>query len=532
VTNPFEPVAAAIRTAIDDALLARYRSVITGRLISSTQVQLSDLTLGVDRMYCRSDYDSRDEIVVNGAASAVNIPVWIEKMPDGKWRYVCPDYSKAIPAIGAALSNAALPPAQKTALEGTKFKPGSLRASSAGALYVYLEPHFYFTRGGSYVYFPGGDLDLTSNIPGTANQWRWVIICIDTTTNALVAVNGTAKSTSLALDVSEIDDIAIGAYLPRKAIKLRNGQTFVMEREDDIADCAVHFDGAGKGIKNNYAATGDPAVTDDSGDGYEVGSIWINVSAGKIFTLVDATVGAAVWQENIAGTTSWTGSRYDPFAKPASPDAQDDEFDNSSLAGAWTEYDFGSKLTVSEDARGLLFTHTGGSVFAYIMKALPAGNGTLTTYTSLNVEYSEANNITAGIVLAQGTANTSDLATFYLVSAAGMARTVAFDTYNDYSAAGYSNLATQTVETGRAGMFLRLRRTSTTYAADFSTDGIGWTRIYSGTLPFTPAYMGLVMGNNAGATTHYARFQYFRYTGSDVGREGTIGGQRVYYRKV
>ena len=50
---------------------------------------------------------------------------------------------------------------------------------------------------------------------------------------------------------------------------------------------------------NNLAATGAPAVTNDSASGYQVGSVWINVSTGAIYTCVDPTVGAAVW--NVAG---------------------------------------------------------------------------------------------------------------------------------------------------------------------------------------------------------------------------------------
>jgi len=49
-------------------------------------------------------------------------------------------------------------------------------------------------------------------------------------------------------------------------------------------------------ILNKLDATVNPAVTDDSGDGYAVGSIWINVTDDYSFILMDATVGAAVWQ--------------------------------------------------------------------------------------------------------------------------------------------------------------------------------------------------------------------------------------------
>lgn len=52
-------------------------------------------------------------------------------------------------------------------------------------------------------------------------------------------------------------------------------------------------------FKNNFAATAAPGVGDDSADGYEVGSTWIDVTANLAYTCVDATEGAAIW--NLTG---------------------------------------------------------------------------------------------------------------------------------------------------------------------------------------------------------------------------------------
>ena len=46
---------------------------------------------------------------------------------------------------------------------------------------------------------------------------------------------------------------------------------------------------------NNFTATADPTVNDDSGDGYTVGSTWINTSTDSIFVCADNSSGAAVW---------------------------------------------------------------------------------------------------------------------------------------------------------------------------------------------------------------------------------------------
>ena len=46
---------------------------------------------------------------------------------------------------------------------------------------------------------------------------------------------------------------------------------------------------------NNWAASTDPSISDDSGDGYSVGSVWFNNTIKEIYRCVDPTLGAAVW---------------------------------------------------------------------------------------------------------------------------------------------------------------------------------------------------------------------------------------------
>jgi hypothetical protein len=49
--------------------------------------------------------------------------------------------------------------------------------------------------------------------------------------------------------------------------------------------------------KNNLAAVIAPAVGNDSSQGYEVGSQWLDAVAKKEYVCVDASVGAAIWTE-------------------------------------------------------------------------------------------------------------------------------------------------------------------------------------------------------------------------------------------
>lgn len=49
--------------------------------------------------------------------------------------------------------------------------------------------------------------------------------------------------------------------------------------------------------KSNHAATAAPAITDDAADGYQVGSLWTNITTDTAYICCDATAGAAVWKQ-------------------------------------------------------------------------------------------------------------------------------------------------------------------------------------------------------------------------------------------
>lgn len=74
---------------------------------------------------------------------------------------------------------------------------------------------------------------------------------------------------------------------------------------------------------NKWDATVAPSVNDDSGDGYQVGSRWIDVTNNKEYVCLDASVGAAVWTETTqsAGGVATSSARVYNNGTQAIPDA-------------------------------------------------------------------------------------------------------------------------------------------------------------------------------------------------------------------
>lgn len=58
------------------------------------------------------------------------------------------------------------------------------------------------------------------------------------------------------------------------------------------------------GLLHNMNASAAPTVNDDSGDGYGVGSRWLDTASDREYVCLDATVGAAVWRLATLGTSA------------------------------------------------------------------------------------------------------------------------------------------------------------------------------------------------------------------------------------
>jgi hypothetical protein len=78
-----------------------------------------------------------------------------------------------------------------------------------------------------------------------------------------------------------------------------NSSTLILNNgTDNIAQASVvaFLDSINVPLLHNFAGTTAPAVTDDSGDGYSVGSRWVDTTNGNEYVCLDNTLGAAVWR--------------------------------------------------------------------------------------------------------------------------------------------------------------------------------------------------------------------------------------------
>lgn len=214
-------------------------------------------------------------------------------------------------------------------------------------------------------------------------------------------------------------------------------------------------------------------------------------------------------------------------APPASATSQDDEFDNGSLDGKWTEYDPNSVLTVNESStyKHLLFTCTTRTGFnpTGIGETIPAGDFTIWAkfgFRVANIDYS-----ICGLAFWEDIADVSKKIRVWGYSPRGSATRLAiYDYTNSTTFSAESSLVETDYNVN--SMYFRIRRNSTNYYHGWSRDGLNWQESSAASNPsFTPTKMGLTLDNGNTGVTIGASIPFFRYIASDVGLNGIMAGQ-------
>src|SRR5574343_848241 len=238
-----DDLARRLQSAMMRGQFTDWRKMYTGRR-TSTGITLAGADTG--KTWVRAEEDSREETQVWGSASRVNLPVWVGPNIAGELELKTLEQTEAAMTAGAAAAASLLPTitpenSPNILIDGRQFRPGRLRLSDLGGLYVYVEPFQY--DGG---YWPGGNLALTP--PGTANQQAWCVVAFDPATGTLSQFTGAEYALPVLLGGSELAQVNITAgYIPLGGVVLQNGQTAITGAEV-WGDLRYHFAQAGGDI--------------------------------------------------------------------------------------------------------------------------------------------------------------------------------------------------------------------------------------------------------------------------------------------
>lgn len=176
-----------------------------------------------------------------GVPETAGYPCILERNRDNDWVATKGDGQRAVNFAGSGGGTGAVGPHShrlgfglENYVEALRLEEGLVHPTNPVSLSVYIEP-FPYTYNNVDQYYAGGTLDLTSNVPATANSWAWVKVGVNPVTNTAVAVTGTAQLKSAPLTASQLASVAFSNYVPLMGIKVRNGQASISNIADFIS---------------------------------------------------------------------------------------------------------------------------------------------------------------------------------------------------------------------------------------------------------------------------------------------------------
>lgn len=227
-------------------------------------------------------------------------------------------------------------PAQATQVNRSFSGTFTAYASAVDTDYIVVEygaKHVAPTSGGSgaKLRFGGSTSDLPENDTETSDLRSWIEFATagsagDTPSDTVAPGSGSAGSdtgTYAPIDHTHghgklsdsgtwLHDAAEVEYSnTTSALNAPNVQDAIDELDARVPESTAAGDslvGSGSDTytvrKNNESASAAPTSGDDSGDGYSVGSRWIDTTNDKEYVCLDASAGAAVWTETTGGAGS------------------------------------------------------------------------------------------------------------------------------------------------------------------------------------------------------------------------------------
>jgi hypothetical protein len=153
-------------------------------------------------------------------------------------------------------------------VEGLMMEPLLVKPSSPVALTVYVMAGWYNWNGNEDVWEGGDSGSLSAYVPGSAGTIHFILICLNSSTNAIVIVDGADKTADFwgvggTVGYSDIEAISINAdYIPLAVVELENGQTTI--KTGDITFDLRRW--MAKGGTGGFALDVDSILVDSNGD--------------------------------------------------------------------------------------------------------------------------------------------------------------------------------------------------------------------------------------------------------------------------
>lgn len=156
-------------------------------------------------------------------------------------------------------------------------------------------------------------------------------ICVDATATSAIwnQIDATVKFNMTATVAPTVTDGANNGYSVNSLwYDTTNKDLYICTSDSSTAAVWVLVSDDNK---SNYAATVDPVVTDDGTKGYSVGSVWVNITLDKTFMCVDSSTGAAIWHQ-----LDGTGVKNN-YAGTAAPTASNDTTQGYTVGSIWVD---------------------------------------------------------------------------------------------------------------------------------------------------------------------------------------------------
>jgi len=163
----------------------------------------------------------------------------------------------------------------------------------------------------------------------------------------LEITNGTIAYTTHPVALVVVRDPAVNATAAAGLVGVTTAQKTLLASLMTLAGLA-NFSGSGSAaaIKINLSASAAPTTGDDTGDGYGVGSLWIDTTNDKAYICLDATLAAAVWTEitqsgggAVSSVFGRTGAVVAAANDYAASEIEDDALLTASVGAALSQLD-------------------------------------------------------------------------------------------------------------------------------------------------------------------------------------------------